>query len=85
MVDWFHLGLYLNVPVHELQTIKADNGQTKDCRSTMLIQWMKQSKQATWAAVVTALLKIGMRGLAETIALKYSKYIMVEIKHKCVK
>ena len=74
VVDWFHLGLYLGVPHSVLLTVEADHrGQTKRCKTEMLDWWMNNGEQLTWSAVVRALVGIGMRGLAEKIAVKYSK------------
>ena len=72
VVDWFHLGLYLGLPPHELDAIRTDSlGQTKDCRSAVLIGWMRNAEQPKWSAIVAALVGIGMKVLAQKIAIKY--------------
>ena len=48
-----------------------------DCRTQLLIYWMKQ-EVPTWSAVVKALMAIGMRILASKIAQKYGKYILMD-------
>ena len=74
MVDWIHLGLFLRVPYSVLRTVEADHrGQTKRCKTEMLDWWVKNEEQPTLLAVVRALVGIGMRGLAQKMALKYSK------------
>ena len=67
-MDWFHLGLYLGLSLHELEAIRADKqGQTKDCRSAVFTRWIDNTVEPTWSDIVTALVGIGRKSLAQTI------------------
>ena len=75
VVNWFQLGLELDIPDDELLIIRQDNilfGVEK-CLLEVLIHWGNHEKR-TWTKVVGALVKIGRYVLAEGIANKYGKY-----------
>ena len=76
VVDWFHLGLYLEVPEHELQKISLAHTYrgVKRCKTEALIVWMEM-KEASWSQIVRALVDIRMMTLARHIATKYGKCI----------
>ena len=72
VVDWYHLGLHLEIPDVELQIIAKDHPQdTKMCRTKMLSWWMNNVEERKWATIVHALVRTGSRFLASKIALKY--------------
>ena len=73
VVDWFHLGVHLDVPDSELMKIKRSYLEVDDCKTQVLIFWMKQALQLTWSAVVRALVGIRMYSLAQKIAIKYGE------------
>lgn len=70
VVDWFQLGLQLKVPSAELETIRADHHKTTDCRSSMLIWWLKHTESPTWSELARALLMID-KNLAQKLSVKY--------------
>ena len=72
VVDWFHLGLYLEVPEHELKEIRCDYPDVKQRKTQALSVWMKM-KEASWSQIVRALVAIRMKTLARHIATKYGK------------
>ena len=74
VVDWFHLGLYLEVPEHELKMIRCDYPDVKRRKTQALSVWMKM-KEASWSQIVRALVGIRMKTLARHIATKYGKCI----------
>ena len=74
VVDWFHLGVYLEVPEHELKMIRCNYPDVKQCKTEALSVWMKM-KEASWSQIVRALVGIRMKTLARHIATKYSKCI----------
>ena len=79
VVDWFHLGLYLGVPEHELLSIdNAKRGDVKECRTGMLVWWLQSGTQRTWTSAVRALEAIKMELLVRKIATKYGRleYLM---------
>ena len=76
VVDWFHLGLYLGVPEHELLCIEQyQRGHVQQCRTDMLTWWLQRGVQPTWTRVVRALEGIKMEPLARKIATKYGRLI----------
>ena len=78
VVDWFHLGLYLEVPEHELKIIDRNYPQdTKRCRTEMLSWWMNNTLWKKWATIVQALEKTGSKVLACNIALKYGTTLLI--------
>ena len=74
VVDWFHLGLYLEVPEHELKMIRYDYPDVKQRKTQALSVWMKM-KEASWSQIVRALVGIRMKTLARHIATIYGKCI----------
>ena len=72
MVDWFHLGLYLGVPAHQLLSIECERMRNvEQCKTYMLIWWLEHEAQRTWTSVVRALEGMMMEPLARKIATKY--------------
>ena len=82
VVDWFHLGLYLEVPEYELKTIRCDYPDVKQRKTQALSVWMKM-KEASWSQIVKALVRIRMKTLARHIATKYGKCIMLFFSILC--
>ena len=75
VVDWFHLGLYLDIPTHELLIMEDfRRGHKKQCRTDMLGWWLQHGTQLTWTAMVRALKGIKMEPLARKIATKYGRF-----------
>ena len=71
VVNWFGLGLQLDVPDTELMKIRYNyRGEVDRCKTEVFICWMKQVKP-TWSAVVRALVGIKMSSMAHKIAIKY--------------
>ena len=74
-VEWFLLGIYLDIPESDLEKIKYENPcSVTDCKREMLSTWLRRNPQPTWAVIVTALSDIGRRSLAYKIALKYGRH-----------
>ena len=56
--------------------IRADHKEkTDDCKTEMLMTWLRQTMSASWSAVVRALVGIGMGALAQKIAMKYGESV----------
>ena len=74
VVSWFQLGIYLDISPSELMKIRADHREkTDDCKTEMLVTWLRQTTQVSWSAVVRALVGIRMRALAQKVAAKYGE------------
>ena len=82
VVDWFHLGLYLEVPEHELKMIRYDYPDVKQRKTQVLSVWMKM-KEESWSQIVRALVGIRRKTLARHIATKYGKCIMQVLAILC--
>ena len=77
VVDWFHLGIYLDVPDSELMKIRC-NYQDVDQRKTQALSvWLKM-KKGSWSDIVRALIGIRMKTLAIHIATKYGEFMSSE-------
>lgn len=71
VVDWYHLGVRLNIPDYQLKIIAKNNPRdVATCRTEMLSLWMN-TVQGKWATIVQALVETGSRTLACEIALKH--------------
>ena len=76
VVDWFHFGLILGIPDHELTMIKIDNPNVSLCKTQMLRMWMRM-KKGSWSDIVRALVHIRMNTLAHKIAEKYGMFTSI--------
>ena len=78
VINWFQLGLELDIPDDELRIIRKDNilFGVEHCLLEVLIHWGDHEKP-TWTKVVGALVKIGRQVLAEKITKKYGMYIIL--------
>ena len=80
VISWFQLGIYLDIPPSDLMKIRVDHREKTDaCKTEMLLTWLKQTTNATWSAVVRALVGINMGALAQKVAVKYGE----SVPHKC--
>ena len=73
VVDWFKLGILLDISPSKLKKIRADHRETDACKTEMLVMWMEQTRNASWTTVVSALPSIGMETLAQNVAAKYGE------------
>ena len=74
VISWFQLGIYLDISPSELMKIRADHREkTDDCKTEMLVTWLRQVTDASWSTVVRALVGIRMGALAQKIAVKYGE------------
>ena len=74
VISWFQLGIYLDISPSELMKIRADHMEkTDNCKIEMLVTWLKQTTNASWSAVVRALVGIRMGALAQKVAVKYGE------------
>ena len=80
-VDWFSLGLVLEIPHSKLHIIESDcpvaqKGRTMRLLSEVLVEWIQNHpEEATWSTLVHALSAIGMRPAARRIAHQYGMCI----------
>ena len=73
VTNWYHLGLKLDIPPHELERIKHDGCDEKDRLCRMLLYWLSTGR-ASWLSLVEALKSplIDMKRLAMEIASNHS-------------
>ena len=70
--NWFLLGIFLGVPVKQLQKIESlHRGETERCKIDMLQYWLDNNVTASWKDVVRALEQTNQLVLAETVKHKY--------------
>ena len=56
--------------------IRADHREkTDDCKTEMLVTWLRQTTNASWSTVVRALVGIRMGALAQKVAVKYGESV----------
>ena len=76
VISWFQLGIYLDISPSELMKIRADHREkTDDCKTEMLVTWLRQATNASWSTVVRALVGIRMGALAQKVAVKYGESV----------
>ena len=76
VISWFQLGIYLDISPSELMKIRADHREkTDDCKTEMLVTWLRQTTDPSWSTVVKALVGIKMGALARKVAVKYGESI----------
>ena len=68
IVDWYSLGLQLDVPSSDLNKIHHDYTGTDERRQKMLDKWLEQQPWATWAKLVDALKRMNQHTVAEKIS-----------------
>ena len=73
VIDWFSLGLNLNLEKYELDKIQLDHDRQGNDRQRleMLDKWLRCTPCATWGDVVRALEQMGENSVAENIRHKY--------------
>ena len=73
VTNWYHLGLKLDIPPHELERIKHDRCDEKNRLCGMLLYWLNTGG-ASWLSLVKALKSplIDMKRLAMEIASNHS-------------
>ena len=84
MVDWLHLGIFLEVPEITLSIIKHDHSDTERRKTEMLSTWMRVTREPTWGKLVHALIAINRKRLAYKLALKYGILIGHGLKLKVI-
>ena len=69
-MQWYNLGLGLDITPDSLDSIKQTNtGNTDQCFRAMLIKWLREHQRPTWSALAEALgsPSVGLSHLAEKI------------------
>ena len=74
IVEWFRLGVYLNLTTETLKAIQAGGGTEESHQITMLIKW-SEMEIPTWEKLITALMDIEQFTIAVNIATKYRKFM----------
>ena len=71
-VEWYELGIQLDVPAHLLKAIEREN-PTESRRMADMLQYWLGNETATWQKIIEALERIGDYG--NTVSSLRSKYI----------
>ena len=78
VIDWYTLGIQLEVPVRELKAIEAKyHGDINRCKQETLTVWLKKKHIINpfkeWKKMVGALRRMDEIGLADRLANAYSR------------
>ena len=57
--------------------------KTEDCKTEMLVTWLRQTREASWSTVVRALVGIRKGALAQKVALEYGEPHHMQILFRC--
>ena len=71
-VEWYELGIQLNVPAHQLRAIRREN-PAESMRMAEVLQYWLDNETATWQKIIEALERIGNYG--NTVSSLRSKYM----------
>ena len=72
VTDWHLLGVSLDLKPHQLKEIENNyHGDTKRCKTEVLICWLDNTTNPTWEAVAEALDQMDAHGVAAIIRRKY--------------
>ena len=72
-IQWYRLGLQLNIHDFILDQIQEDAGRNQDHLTLMFRNWLKVCESPSWQDVVQALKTIGEGNLAATLEQKFCK------------
>ena len=69
-VEWYNIGLGLRISPDDLDTIKADQRDTKPCYMEMLKVWLRTKPHPSWLKLAEALRSplVGNEDLADKLA-----------------
>ena len=70
VVDWYVLGLHLNIPKYELDKIQKQfllNEGVERCKAEMLDMWLKKEEEPHWRVIINALEKMKSYELAQEL------------------
>ena len=70
-VDWYVLGIELDIPPGTLDTMKEDHGTAKRCLTAMLSKWLNMYPDQDWTTIVETLRKMDYNNIANTVTEKY--------------
>ena len=77
IINWFDLGLQLNISEDNLDIIKQNNpNDTKACRREMFSAWLEINPDASYRQLVDALHTMGFHNIAERLCTKYGTYYL---------
>ena len=71
VTNWCLLGIYLGVPISELNRIEQDYRGCERQKLQMLDRWLERTPTASWGEVVYALQQIGEIRVADCICQKH--------------
>ncbi len=88
VVDWFLLGVHLEVRDSDLMAIKETHLLSRDVNGSkidLFTTWLRTSHHPKWFSVVRALMGIRMEALARKLAVKHGKSILHTDRHHSCK
>ena len=70
-VDWYELGIELDISTGTLNTVKEDHGTVRRCLLAMLDKWLGMYPERGWSDIVIALRAMGKNDVAVEVEEKY--------------
>ena len=72
-VDWYQLGIFLGIKQYKLRELKQmyQHHGSDTIKAEMFDLWLKGNLDASWEALVTALIEMGERVVAGRVSEKY--------------
>ena len=70
-VDWYELGIKLDVPPGTLNAIKEEHDTVRRRLMAMLEKWLSKYPERGWSDIVDALRSMDRNDIADIVARKY--------------
>jgi len=78
--DWNRLGLALKLNSYDLNIIEKDNpGDTRKQSLKMFDLWLKTQPDASYEQLIKALHEVGNETVANSLYMKYGKYVNIQL------
>lgn len=68
VIQWYVLGIKLNLPQSVLATIEVNHPRDVErCRLEMLTKWLQRTPTASWRDIVQALYEMNLNSVAQRV------------------
>ena len=67
VTEWYDLGVHLALPIHMLDTIKAEGLPVQESMREMLKKWLDYDPEASWEKLASALKAIDKKAVADSV------------------
>ena len=80
-VDWYELGIQLDITTGVLKYIKEDNDTAKQRLIAMLEKWLSKYPEKGWSHIVDALRQMEKNDVADDVNEKYCSAVSSSVSH----